>query len=808
MELNHDRDATEPKNRADPGDRPDSADQGWMNPYSFNPIQLVTASPDPETDLGQEAPLTVPTDALTSVHRHLDGYLPVLASPHNGPGTPEAADRGRIITVVGEAGTGKTHLALDLGHRAQRRAGRDAHALYVNAGLSDTPFQELYSRFLNKVRPHDLREAVNRLYTDVVIKEMQASRMTERLALGLRRGELTADDVVGRFEMSRSVYEQQLEDDLTALLQDDRDFARVLVLFREPQLDHLIWSWLTGSAPDAVMDRGVTTQINSETLAIRAMGHLIRLLSVGGHGVFLMIDEAQLLLLGEHSPPDRARRQAGLRLLLDTLRSTGAFVTFCALPEFYDTVSEDVRQRLGPRILMSPFTVDETKEYVIRVNRHYPDATGTGPGDSLAPFDTEALEAVVEASHGFPRQVISLLAHGYQRWKLEDRPVTAETIWDAAREHVVPVSSRQIRESVIAVLHRLGLDFQADHPVSNDVRVDFWVTKPQSTLPAWGVTVSGPIEVDEDEHRFLAAGRALKHSGGAALLLVVNGDLSVDRRSRLTQALGVEPVVYVREELESVVEAVLSDAFQVTARTAFGEGTASQIVTGLELLDRRQSLTYDYLLQLTRHVEALRTTSENGLDALRLEIQHATVRTGAVEEDDETGDLPVDVERLFRSARTSVNQAAGVQRILSDAFLATAQRADAEQAIVAGVRTALRASDVTSAIGLVSVLSTLVETFRQSVTQWFHRWQDPIEDASPGSLRAICRNFDSIYEYLPLSKLRPLGEIATTSLVVQDKVAQSTSFLVNDSDVRRMLDRFGDRVFREMTRHTGAADQT
>ena len=76
------------------------------------------------------------------------------------------------------------------------------------------------------------------------------------------------------------------------------------------------------------------------------------------------------------------------------------------------------------------------------------------------------------------------------------------------------------------------------------------------------------------------------------------------------------------------------------------------------------------------------------------------------------------------------------------------------------------------------------------------------------SLRAICRNFDSIYEYLPLSKLRPLGEIATTSLVVQDKVAQSTSFLVNDSDVRRMLDRFGDRVFREMTRHTGAADQT
>jgi hypothetical protein len=776
--------AAEPRAGSRPDEERTAAPEavGWSNPYLLNAIPDISQSLRPD----EEAPLAVRTDPLRRAAEHLDGFVPTLS------GTPELTageTPGRIVTVTGGPGMGKTHLALQLAHRARLEGGFDGYVWYVEAVRSRNPCLELFRRFVRAVGEQQLRHAVDRVYTEVVAEDLARSRMTVEVAEKLRAGELSADQVVSRFASSRNVYDRLLEDRLRDVLDGDEAFVRALALLRDPQFSHLITGWLAGYDGPALRENGIDVVINSDETAVRALVQLLLLLGGSRPGVFLVIDEAHLLL--GSGDGDAAR----LRRLLDGARRSRSFILLCGLPELFDSVPVDVRQRLTPDIRMRSFGLEETREYVRTTNRRYRREL---PEGSLDPFDDDSLEAVVAASRGVPRTVNSLLAHAFQRARLQQEPVTPGDIWDAAREHVGPVGVETIRGLVVRVLQELVLDFRADYMVQDTgrLRVDFRVVDPTRPQHAVGIQISGPVDAEPEYRRILELGRAAKEAGFSALLLVVNGELTELRRDALTEALGLEPLVHSPQTFGASLSTLLKRQFHLVGEGTAGPVTAEASTPGLAVLNRRQDLTYDLVRQLLLHLESLQASTDRGFASVSRELQR--VRAAGPGESAVPA-LPGAVEAMFDHAGEVLANVSGLRARLSQTFSAAARRTELPQVAALNLRTALQAADVTSALGVVAVLQSLVDGLRLSLTEWYSRWRGALDDppAARAALRLICSNFDAVYEYLPLSSVQPLRELATNREDWHDRVADASSAGVSRI-LNETLDNFGQRVYQRL----------
>jgi type II secretory pathway predicted ATPase ExeA len=771
-------------------------DPWGTNPYSLSAIAERLAD---VTERGQDVRITVPTSALRSASEHVRGFLSTLRAPAER--TPPDG-RGRVITVTGEAGMGKTHLLTEL-MAAATRDNEDAArpgvlSIYVEARKAIDPWQALYKRFMESLPLTVVREHVDRIYTEIVAADLAQSKMTERIAQSLRGGHSRPDAIVQQFSLPTSLYEQRLLETLGERLANP-DFALVFSLLRQDHLHDMVGAWLSGFAPtQALQDRGIVEQINTERAALEALTVFTRLFGNEEEGFLLVIDEADKLI------PHRALNDSwtsAFRDLLRVFRQTRSLLVLAGLPELYEFLPEDIKQRVGPTISMPALSLPEVREYVLDVHEAYFHER------TIAPFTDAALEAIVDAARGVPRMIIRLCGHSFQRHLLEGTAITRDLVADVAREHIGPESADSIREHVAVLLHAIGLDFRPDYLIGEDEnsRVDYWIFEPDAPERGMGLSVAGPVLELVDLPQFDALELAVGESEPRIqVLVVVNGRLSSSLQGALRRKLGIPPLVYQRRTFEGSLRAALKGTFGLLA-PADQEQPDSLLQQQVVQIDRKQTLAYDYLLQLSRHVDAIRTSSESRLDALKLEIQR--MGRGPAGTEDDTGEievvgtrqrLPTRVAQLFRDALDSVADVSRVRPLLNETFTAAAQPGPGEHASLTAVRAALRRPGVTAALGVVQVLSSLIQLFQESVSDWFDRTASGVSDADdPDELRRMCRNFDSIYEYLPLSQLDYLRELANLRFDRDDPISGMLRYS-DRPDLREILDGFGEEVFREM----------
>ncbi len=245
------------------------------NPFSAMAVAAVHDS--------SEA-VTVTTPAFQEATAQLENYL-----------KDSAPDRGEVIAVVGDYGTGKTHLAVELRKRASAFATPSPVVCYLDR---PAPLFDGYRRVIDALGPSHLR------------------------------------DLLG---------------DLTNVAAS-RDFGEALALLANPRFEESAWTWLTGGQPDQVLrDRGVTAAIDAGIGAVEGFATLARLHGAQGIKFVMLMDDVD----------DWSNLPAwGPQKLFEEFSASGSLLVLLGRPELLDGLSVAARQRIGSLVHMSALTAE------------------------------------------------------------------------------------------------------------------------------------------------------------------------------------------------------------------------------------------------------------------------------------------------------------------------------------------------------------------------------------------------------------------------------------------------------------------
>lgn len=499
-------------------------------PLSANPFPPAAVARFDQLGLQTESP-TVPTRAIRETESYVDEYL--AATGEDQP----RQDRGMVLAVVGEYGTGKTHLASFAVNRLRGRLQGDIRPLYLDA--PDADMLTLYrERFMPRLSASEIGARVLEFYSDVVADELSGSELTAPLATGLRAGEVAADSLVRNLGLMGSDLMRRLQARLKVVTERE-DFASALALYTRPEFRDAVWEWFRGGRPDASLtERGVTTSIETEEDALAAIG-VFALLFSGQHKRFVVVFDEMEKIISASSAGDRAERLAfGLRRLFQIANQTNSLFVLCGLPDFLDSLPEDVQQRISAVLRPGPLTASDTEEYVRAVMRN---STGQARTD---PFHPDSIDYLTELSGGNARRVVRLCYLTYQRACQTGTEVTRPLIREVAREQFELVPRDDVRNDIGRVLTRSGWRFEREFLVKwrqgrsrRDSRVDFWLPLGDKGAGC-GIIISQSILQDHELDEALGRAQVFSQTTPQTPrvgLLVVNGYLSEALRKRVEQ---------------------------------------------------------------------------------------------------------------------------------------------------------------------------------------------------------------------------------------------------------------------------------
>ncbi|MEV0216470.1 AAA family ATPase [Micromonospora sp. NPDC050695] len=674
---------------------------GPVNPFSPTAVARVT-----EQGTGAS---TVITAAVRDATDQLDDYL--------------RTGDGAVVALVGDYGTGKTHLAVELLAHARRVTGAAGQAIYLDAP-GDT-FLSLHRRFLTRLS----RDTVRELLTAYLPGPEGLASSTEEVVRRLRAdlAEVTTDPA----------------------------FGTALAMLLDPSTEAAAWDWLSGHPPGPpLIAAGVTPSADVEATAVEAMG-VLALLHGRRHDRFvLVLDELDKILTagGRPGPETMAR----LQRLLGVFTSAGALLVIAGLPDMLHLLSADVRQRIGPIVRMSALRGEDVRTFIRQTQlRAFGEAR-------LAPFTVETTEYLANLADGVPRRVIRLCYHLFQRAAQAGTPVTHVMVREVVRVQFDLANRQDVAADVRRVLTQDGWSYQRDHLVGSmrDLPVDFWIPLEERNAGCCVLLSESVLkaeEVDDLNRRVVAIRAAVPDS---EVILVVVGHLPAEFAAELAGMFSVEPIVHdpqsFAEDLSGSVKALMRRLEQ-----AIGADAMTSVRQRVERIHRQQSNTQ-------RSIEHL----SYQLDEIRGELRPAG-RLGVVAERHETATgapppLPGRVARVFVEAIAALDQLTGFERRLRDAFdphrVATVGGADGGQAL----RSLLRSRDVQRAVGTSVVLRRLIEAFREGVEQWYDGHRTNPQPTDLERLDLLCETYDGIAEYLPLFQLDTLSGLAASGAGGED----------------------------------------
>lgn len=516
-----------------------------LNPF---PAAAVARLSPPEAEFW-----SIETEALKQARGYLQDYLKRASQEQQQPDRQDT--QGIILAIVGDYGTGKTHIAQDMLRQIAAERNPYLHPLYLDAP-SDT-FLALYQeRFLKKLDRSMVLQRVDEYYADIVADELGKSDLTKPVAEALRNREVSADEVVRNFGLIESQFVRKLDVKLK-FITEQSDFGTALLLLRRPEFQAAVWEWLEGSAPDPILqERGITRQIDNDAAALEAVGVMAFLFGHQRHRFILFIDEIEKVL--SHTAiqrPDEAAILA-LKKLMESMSKTRALLVLIGLPEFQDFLPEDARQRITSIIRPSAVSSSEIAEYVREANKR---ATNT---DSLHPFTDDTIDYLSEIAGGNTRKMVRLCYHAYHIATTSDSSVTRPMLREIARDQFESTKTEDVTAEISRLIEARGWLYEKGKVFGTKKSkrtVDFWlpIGEEGAGIALW-VTRSVLQESDVSDLVKRISTVASKDDSGVKVdtVLVINGYLADNLRAKLENSFG-RVLVYrlrsFREDLESIL---------------------------------------------------------------------------------------------------------------------------------------------------------------------------------------------------------------------------------------------------------------
>ncbi|MGH3902812.1 MAG: hypothetical protein ACRDTE_01220 [Pseudonocardiaceae bacterium] len=768
---------------------------------SSNGPTYATANPFAPTAVASVAALdtgtvTILTPAILEAFACLDDYLSAA------PEAQDTSGAGNVIAVVGDYGTGKTHLAIELLRHARQNTDKNAHVMYIDAQAAS--FVSLYRRFIEELKEADVVRQAREYYTDVVVEDLNSSELTVQIAEHLRDDrDIDPRGVAERLGLGEATLLQEVQRRLEKVTQNTA-FATAFTLMLRPGFQDAVWGWLSGSPPAPILvERGISTAIATEEAALEAMGVFAVLYGHRNHRFVLVIDEVEKVLSGPNRPVGTAL--AAFKKLLTVFAGSRAFLVLAGVPDFLQALEDDVQQRIGRVVHMSALTADDARQFIIESQRQlFPDA-------GLEPFTPESVEYLIHLTEGVARKIIRLCYHAYRRATEEDGPVTPAMILDVARTHTNILSTEDVRARVRMILGREGWEHSTNHMLepSPSARLDEWVYIGDRG-GGCGIIVTDPVLDDDDVEQLNQRALAIQSAApGTRTLLVVNGYVAQDVAARLGEVFNVPPIAYDARSFEDDIIGMVK-AVAGSTRHGAEDQTMEAVHDRVERINRQQSNIYRFIEQLAVHIDAMRSSSDRRLDLLQgelVEISQSLIGsfTGEPVRDSESEmpqRLPDEVIRLFSDALDSLADVGRVDGVLRHAFAVGSGTSSQVSATSMEIRAALRSQRAVNSLGVAVLLQKLVEAFRVGVSEWYRSYARDLHGQLLSShkeqLQELCRTYDAIYEYLPLFQLNGLSDLTTLPAGTDSQEVAQVTRLSRGADVGETLDGLGARVRRTM----------
>ncbi|MGW4757282.1 hypothetical protein [Streptomyces chartreusis] len=464
----------------------------------------------------------IETSAVVQALSYVDEYLSPMRAP--------AQQRdGNVVAIVGEYGTGKTHLTIELLQRVKDNASENVHHFYLDAP-SDT-FLALYrDRFFRQLDRKEVRQRVAEYYADIVAEDLGDSPLTEDVARLLVERQLKPHQVVEDFGLSQSAFQEELQARLGQITEHE-DFGTALGLFMRPEFESAVWEWLAGHPADSVLrERGISRTIDDDISALEAIGVFAFLYGRQNHRFVLIIDEFEKVLSRDSRSVKSESSVLAFKKLLEVFGQAHSLLILSGLPDFVEVLPEDAQQRISCIVRPTPLSYADVKDY-IRLS------LARESGD-LTPFNEDSIAYLVELAGGNARKVIRLCYHAYEASMRAGANLTRAMLREVAREQFEISSPDDIRSEVTRLLDSSGWTFELGKQLSEDppLVVDYWLPVGQAGSGC-AVLITQSVLHEHEADLLVAAGQEMQASQPAiAAILVINGYLAETFREPVTAA--------------------------------------------------------------------------------------------------------------------------------------------------------------------------------------------------------------------------------------------------------------------------------
>jgi Cdc6-like AAA superfamily ATPase len=482
-------------------------------------------NPFPVSAVARFSPLngesfSIQTPAMAQALAYVDQYL---AEESSESGRADKRRKrpvnGNVIAVVGEYGTGKTHLSIELLRRIQSHDDDALHVFYVDAPADN--FLALYrDRFFGQLDRRDVFQRVAEYYADVVAEELGESPLTENVARLLADRQASPHEIVQRFGLRESTFQQRLQERLRSITEHE-EFGTALGLFMRPEFEAAVWEWLAGHPADPVLqERGIHRTIDDDISALEAIGVFAFLYGRQRHRFVLIVDEFEKVMSRETRSATDGSAVLAFKKMLEVFSQSRSLLVLSGLPDFMEVLPDDARQRIASIVRPTALSFDDACQYVHN-------ALGRGSED-LAPFSDDSISYLVELAGGNARKVIRLCYHAYEASARSGADVTRAMVREVARQQFEVSTPDDVLSDVARILDSNGLIFERSKRMSKKPSfiADYW-------LPVGGEDAGCAIKITqsvlhapEAERLAQAAGAFQKGRGNVATVLIVNGYLA------------------------------------------------------------------------------------------------------------------------------------------------------------------------------------------------------------------------------------------------------------------------------------------
>ncbi|MEV7146688.1 hypothetical protein AB0O05_09395 [Streptomyces sp. NPDC093084] len=485
-------------------------------------------NPFPVSAVARFSPLSgdsfsIQTPALTQALAYVDQYL---TQPEVKAGKGRSA-KGNVIAIVGEYGTGKTHLSVEILHRIRSQDDNSVHTFYLDAP-ADT-FLALYrDRFFRQLDRQDVRKRVAEYYADIVAEELGESPLTENVARLLLDRQASPHDIVQRFGLRESTFQQRLQDRLKDITEHE-EFGTALGLFLRPEFEAAVWEWLAGHPADTVLqERGIRKTIDDDISALEAIGVFAFLYGRQHHRFVLIVDEFEKVLSRETRSAADEGAVLAFKKLLEIFGQSRSLLVLSGLPDFMEVLPDDARQRISSLVRPTALSFDDACQYVRN-------ALGSD-SDDLTPFTDDSISYLVELAGGNARKVIRLCYHAYEASAMAGTDVTRAMVREVARQQFEVSTPDDVRSDVARILDSNGWIFeQSKRLVKKPSFVaDYWVPVGEGGAGCAIQITQSVLHAPEADRLAQAAKSFQQGKANVATVLIVNGYLAEPLAEKLT----------------------------------------------------------------------------------------------------------------------------------------------------------------------------------------------------------------------------------------------------------------------------------